>query len=173
MMSLNKNLILATGVIILLAFSRIIPHPPNFTPILSMAFFAGAILDRRLFAYFVIISSMLISDLYLGFHSSMLVVYFAISLSVLLGTIIHKRLNIINGLLGLSGSVLLFYLITNFAVWYGSGMYTNNLQGLIECYILALPFLQNTISSTMLYSLLAFSAYYLADKYINFRLKRV
>ena len=173
MMSLNKNLILATGVIILLAFSRIIPHPPNFTPILSMAFFAGAILDRRLFAYFVIISSMLISDLYLGFHSSMLVVYFSISLSVLLGTIIHKRLNIINGLLGLSGSVLLFYLITNFAVWYGSGMYTNNFQGLIECYILALPFLQNTISSTMLYSLLAFSVYYLADKYINFRLKRV
>ena len=172
-MSLNKNLILATGVIILLALSRIIPHPPNFTPILSMAFFAGAILDKRLFAYFVIISSMLISDLYLGFHSSMLVVYFSISLSVLLGTIIHKRLNIINGVVGLSGSVLLFYLITNFAVWYGSGMYTNNFQGLIECYILAIPFLQNTISSTLLYSLLAFSVYYLADKYINFRLKRV
>ena len=171
-MSLNKNLILATGVIILLAFSRIIPHPPNFTPILSMAFFAGAILDRRLFAYFVIISSMLISDLYLGFHSSMLVVYFAISLSVLLGTIIHKRLNIINGLLGLSGSVLLFYLITNFAVWYGSGMYASDLNGLITCYIMALPFLQNTFLSSIFYGMAACILYLMADKHLKFSAKQ-
>ena len=101
----------------------------------------------------------------------MLVVYFALSICVLFGTLIQKKLNILNSAIGISGGVLSFYLITNFAVWYGSGMYALDFNGLITCYIMALPFLQNTILSSALYGIAAFGAYLLAEKYINFRPK--
>ena len=114
---------------------------------------------------------MILSDLFIGFHSSIFVIYFALSICVLFGTFIQNKLSILNGVIGISGGVLSFYLITNFAVWYGSGMYALDFNGLIKCYIMALPFLQNTILSSAIYGIAAFGAYRLAEKYINFRPK--
>ena len=114
---------------------------------------------------------MILSDLFIGLHSSIFVVYFALSICVLFGTLFQNKLNIMNGTIGISGGVLSFYLITNFAVWYGSGMYTLDFNGLITCYMMALPFLQNTILSSAIYGIAAFGAYRLAEKYINFRPK--
>ena len=170
-MKINKNLLFGISIILILALSRLLPHPPNFTPILAMGFFAGAVLDKKIFAYIITLSAMILSDLFIGFHSSIFVVYFALSICVLFGTFIQNKLNILNGVIGISGGVLSFYLITNFAVWYGSGMYTLDFNGLITCYIMALPFLQNTILSSAIYGIAAFGAYRLAEKYINFRPK--
>ena len=68
--------------IAILAFSRMIPHPPNFTPLLGMAVFSGVIFDRKIFAFVVPLVAMLLSDLVIGFHSSMPIIYFAIMLNV-------------------------------------------------------------------------------------------
>ena len=154
-MSLNRNLIIGFSIIVILAMSRLIPHPPNFTPILGMAFFAGAVFDKKVYAYLITIFAMLLSDLFLGFHAGMFVIYFSLCLCVLIGTYMSSRLSVITGIIGISSGVLLFYLITNLAVWYGSGMYTKNMSGLIECYIMGLPFLQNTFFSSILYGMAA------------------
>ena len=163
-MRVNKHLVLGFAVIFLLAVSRLIPHPPNFTPILGMAVFSGAIINRRLIAYLIPLLAMLISDLYLGFHSGMPIIYFSLALCVLIGTFIEARVTILNFVLGISAGVIVFYLITNFAVWYGSGMYDYSFSGLITCYVMALPFLQNTIISSMIYGVGALLTYNVINK---------
>tara|TARA_B100000941_G_C28225015_1_gene408665 strand:- start:39 stop:554 length:516 start_codon:yes stop_codon:yes gene_type:complete len=152
------------GLIILLALSRLIPHPPNFTPILGMAVFSGAIINRKIVAYLVPLAAMFISDLYLGFHSGMPIIYFTLAICVLIGTFIESRVTILNSILGITAGVLIFYLITNFTVWYGSGMYENSFSGLITCYVMGLPFLQNTFISSLIYGMGAFLIYEVINK---------
>ncbi len=156
------------GLIILLALSRLIPHPPNFTPILGMAVFSGAIINKKIVAYLVPLAAMLLSDLYLGFHSGMPIIYFSLAICVLIGTFIESRVTILNSILGITAGVLVFYLITNFTVWYGSGMYENSFSGLITCYVMGLPFLQNTFISSILYGMGAFLIYDLINKRMIF-----
>ena len=152
------------GLIVLLAFSRLIPHPPNFTPILGMAIFSGAIINRKFVAYLVPLAAMLLSDLYLGFHSGMPIIYFTLAICVLIGTFIESKVTILNSILVITGGVLVFYLITNFAVWYGSGMYENSFSGLITCYVMGIPFLQNTFFSSLIYGMGAFLIYEMINK---------
>ena len=152
------------GLIILLALSRLIPHPPNFTPILGMAVFSGAIINKKIVAYLVPLAAMLLSDLYLGFHSGMPIIYFTLAICVLIGTFIESRATILNSILGITAGVLVFYLITNFTVWYGSGMYENSFSGLITCYVMGLPFLQNTFISSLIYGMGAFLIYEVINK---------
>lgn len=170
-MALDKKIIFGISIIFILTISRLIPHPPNFTPILSMAFFAGAVFDKKIPAYFIPILAMLISDFFLGFHSSMVVIYFALCICVLIGTIVNSRFNLFTSFLGICGGVFAFYLITNFAVWYGSGMYDYNFNGLFTCYIMGLPFLQNTFLSSLIYGMAACSLYLWTDKYLKFTQK--
>jgi hypothetical protein len=54
------------------------------------------------------------------------------------------------------GSSLFFFTSTNFAVWVSSGMYAHDLDGLIRCYVAALPFLQNTVVGDMFWTALLF-----------------
>ena len=152
------------GLIILLALSRLIPHPPNFTPILGMAVFSGAIINKKIVAYLVPLAAMLLSDLYLGFHTGMTIIYFTLAICVLIGTFIESRVTILNSILGITAGVLVFYLITNFTVWYGSGMYENSFSGLITCYVMGLPFLQNTFISSLIYGMGAFLIYEVINK---------
>tara|TARA_B100000965_G_scaffold397821_1_gene414947 strand:+ start:2013 stop:2531 length:519 start_codon:yes stop_codon:yes gene_type:complete len=154
--------------IFILAFSRIIPHPPNFTPILGMAVFAGATFDRKIFSFLIPLIAMALSDLFLGFHSSIIIVYLAICVNVLIGVyLINISYFKIIGALTL-GSIT-FFIITNFSVWALSGMYAYSLEGLFTCYTMALPFFQNTIFSTILYGLGAFIIFDLSNKYLVFR----
>ncbi|MDC3144468.1 hypothetical protein OA527_05585 [Pelagibacteraceae bacterium] len=146
--------------IAVLAFSRLIPHPPNFTPLLGMAVFAGARLDSKLFAILAPLTAMFLSDLIIGLHSGMSIIYFAILVNVFFGFYLKERLGplLIGGTL-ISGAIM-FFIITNFAVWYGSSFYSNDLAGLITCYTMGLPFFQNTLISSLMYG---FSAFYLFE----------
>ena len=163
-MKAKHSVYFGLGLIILLALSRLIPHPPNFTPILGMAVFSGAIINKKIVAYLVPLAAMLLSDLYLGFHSGMPIIYFTLAICVLIGTFIESRVTILNSILGITAGVLVFYLITNFTVWYGSGMYENSFSGLITCYVMGLPFLQNTFISSLIYGMGAFLIYEVINK---------
>ena len=167
-MEAKNSVYLAFGLVALLALSRLIPHPPNFTPILGMAVFSGAIISKRIIAYLVPLAAMLLSDLYLGFHASMPIIYFSLALCVLVGTFIEARVSILNSFLSISFGVLTFFLITNFMVWYGSGMYEANISGIMTCYYMALPFVQNTFISSLLYGMGAFLVYDIINKRIIF-----
>ena len=160
----------ALVLILILAFSRIIPHPPNFTPILGMAVFAGATFDRKIYSFFIPLVGMILSDLFLGFHSSMIIIYLAICLNVLIGVYL-VNISYLKIISSLAIGSLVFFIITNFSVWALSGMYPYNLEGLLACYAMALPFFQNTIISTILYGLGAFFIFDLSNKYLVFRPK--
>ena len=139
--------------IILIAFLvqlRLIPHPPNFTPILAAGIFSGFYFRPFILGLFVVILSMFLGDLYLGFHSTMFFTYISLAIAVVIGLLIKqfKFLQITIG--GLVSSVC-FFLITNFGAWITLDMYEKNFAGLINSYTLAVPFFQNTLISTVLY----------------------
>ena len=99
---------------------------------------------------------MIISDFYLGFHSTIYWVYFSLIFIALLGFSLRTKMNMLNGLLsGISGSVI-FFIITNFGVWLLGDLYEKNINGLISCYYMAIPFFKNTLISTLFFSYLTF-----------------
>jgi len=149
--------ILPVLLILILSFSRLIPHPSNFTPILAVGIFAGFYFKNFILSFFVVVFSMFLGDLYLGFHSTMFFTYSALAVSVLAGYFIKnfKFLEIFTS--GLISS-LSFFIITNFGAWLTLAMYEKSLSGLMKAYILAIPFFHNTLISTFLY-LIAFKLF--------------
>ena len=145
-----KNYIFPILVIVILSFSRLIPHPSNFTPILAVGIFSGFYFKNFILSFFIVVSSMFLGDLYLGFHNTMLFTYTSLSIAVLIGIFIKdfKIKEII--LSGLVGSAC-FFIITNFGVWAMSGMYQKSFAGLLQSYTMAIPFFHNTLLSTFIY----------------------
>ena len=154
----QKYKLLAVATLVALAFFRLIPHPPNFTPILAISVFAGIKFKDNLFSYLVPVSAMLVSDAVIGFHDGMIIIYLAIVLSAF----IARKFNTING--SVLSSCLLFFLITNFQVWIMSSSYSKSLIGILECYTLAIPFFGMTLLSTFFYSYILFYGYALFTK---------
>ena len=153
---INKNSSICL-LIVLLVFSRLIPHPPNFTPIIAIVVLSGMLFKTFLISSFVFLVSMFISDIILGLHSNVIFIYFSLLVIGILFYYILNEINYKNLLVySLLGS-LIFYLITNFAVWYNSNLYEKTLDGLIQCYILAIPFFSNTVISTIFFSYLTFT----------------
>ena len=143
----------------ILSLSRLIPHPPNFTPILASAIIAPLLLKDRLLGMTVPIVAMFISDFIIGFHPYQLVVYLTL-LTIALISPMQKNYAIL-GIMAVGGSIW-FFITTNFAVWIIWDYYPKTIEGLITCYTLAIPFFKNTLISTCLFTgLLTFSIKYL------------
>jgi hypothetical protein len=143
------------GFACLLGLSRIIPHPPNFTPILAVAIFVPLIMKNKLVAIPVTLGAMLIGDLYWGFHSFMFWTYGA----VILATQLKNRNVFGNAVL----ASIIFFLVTNFSVWL-SGYYGLTLAGLWTCYVMAIPFFGNTLLGTLFYTSVFWLIHLLASK---------
>jgi hypothetical protein len=149
------------AIIILSASLRILPHPPNMAPIGGLALFSGATLPLA-HAIILPLTAMIISDAVLGFHGTMIYVYGSFILIAILGRLIKSNRSV-GRLAGISlMSSTLFFLVTNFGVWATGSMYPKNISGLINCYLLGLPFFRNTIIGDLLYTGLFFYGYALA-----------
>jgi hypothetical protein len=159
-MTANNSRILALLTAILLAaVLRLVPHPPNFTPIGAMALFSGAYLGRRALAFVAPLAAMLLSDAVLGFYSGFWVTYLAIGLVVLIGWLALSRVSPIRvGGAAIASSVV-FFLVSNFGTWALSGMYPHTGPGLVACYVAAIPFLQNTLAGDLFYATLLFGGF--------------
>jgi len=153
----NKYFILI--IIILAAVTRLIPHPPNFTPLIAIGLFGGAYIHNRSLAVLIPIGAMFLSDLFLGFHGTVYFVYGSLLLVTILGMLLIKKITIRNYTIAALSSSFLFFLITNFGVWLTSSYYPKNIQGILSCYTMALPFLGNTLAGTLLYSSVMFGGY--------------
>ena len=90
----------------------------------------------------------------LGFYENVLYIYFSIILINLIFFKISYKINFKNLYLFSCSAALIFYFISNFSVWATGTLYEKNFAGLINCYYLALPFLKNTLISTLFYSYL-------------------
>ena len=143
--------------IIVLALSRIIPHPPNFTPIIASAIMAPILINNRIYGTLLPVIAMFLADIIIGFHPYMLVIYLTIASISLASPIKIKLMNIF--FFSIASSVW-FFLTTNFAVWLVWDYYSKNFQGLIKCYTLAIPFFTNTLLSSILFTIILF---YLID----------
>ena len=156
----------------LIALSRIIPHPPNFTPVLAMAVFMPYLTRDLYSAMLVPLSAMFVSDLYLGFHSSMFWVYGSILLSTTLSqyTMSIKKTYVHLGSNALLSSTI-FFIVTNFVVWTSSTMYPLTIDGLLLCYTMAIPFFGNTLAGTLFYvsllGLVSYSATNISRRYTD------
>ena len=164
-MKLIEKIIGPTLVIVAAVGLRLLPHMPNFTPIGAMALFGGAYLDKRL-AILLPLSAMIVSDLFIGFYSPavMLSVYGSFVLIGLIWVWLRKRKSPQNKLLASISSSVLFFLITNFAVW-AAGSYSRGLDGLLASYIMGIPFFRGTFLGDFFYTGLFFGGYELA-KYL-------
>jgi hypothetical protein len=149
---------LVIALIVFAALSRLLPHPPNFTPVEAIGLFAGAWLADRRLAFIVPLAAMALSDVIIGLHSGMAVIYGLIAFNVWLGL----RLGPNPGALRIGGYGLLaatvFFLVSNFATWAsGGGLgYTRDLAGLTACYTAAIPFFQYTLAGMAVYATLLF-----------------
>ena len=161
-----RRLMIAVVLILAAAFSRLIPHPPNFTPLAAMALAGGVYLDRR-FALLVPVLALFLTDAILGFHNLMVFVYGSFLAIGFLGLWLasHKKPMIVFGS-ALASSVL-FFIVTNFGVWAMDGtLYAKTLAGLIECYTLAIPFFRNTLLGDVLYTGILFGLFELVFRFV-------
>ena len=153
-----KKEIFPISLILILAFARLIPHPPNFTPIIAVAIVSGYFFKNINLSLLTLLVAMLISDLFIGFYENMIFVYISLLLITLVFHKINKKINFKNLFIyGFAGS-LIFFLVSNFGVWALGSLgvsdlpYEKSLTGLIECYILAIPFFGNTFLSTIIFA---------------------
>lgn len=143
------------SVVFLVSFfvlARVLPHPPNFSPILSWAFLSGVFLKRSRLSYMLPIITMFISDMILGFYVGMLYTYLGVFVSSILGLKTAKEtIKVPQLALHSFTSAVTFFLISNFGVWVSSGFYSLDLWGLFFCYEAAVPFFPATFLSNLIY----------------------
>jgi len=142
-----KYLKITIGVLIILAASRLIPHPPNFTSLLALSFYIPLIFGIKFIPIVVIALS--ITDLVIGFHSTLMFTWGSVIIIGLISNYFSK--NIYFRISGALTGCFIFFILTNFGVWM-LGSYGNSTQGLINCYILALPFFGYNLISTLMFS---------------------
>ena len=160
----NKNLLpLQLLFIILAACTRLAPHPVNFTPVLAIGLFSGFYFKNRFLCLIVPLSVMIFSDLFIGFYLISFWVYLSISGIALASWYINKYIGKKYVILTSFFSSMVFFIVSNFGVW-SLGSYGYSLDGLIACYIMAIPFLFNTVASTLIYTLIFFGSYELIVK---------
>ena len=156
---MNKREYIIIGFVLMAVLIRLLPHPPNFTPIAAVALFGSTTFTNKWFGLLLPIIAMAISDLYLGFYSISIWVYSSFFLISLLG-LYWKKIKVKNVLI----SSLIFFIITNFGVWLMGG-YPKTIEGILLCYTMAVPFFINSILGDLFFSyLLKFSFTYCEKK---------
>ena len=156
-----KRVVLAI-IILMAAFSRLLPHPPNFTPIMAMGLLGGVYFKNRQFAVIVPLLAMLVSDIVLGFHGTLIWVYSSIVIISLCASMLKPKMLHLGGA-SLAGSMF-FFIVTNFGVWMTSAFYPKTMTGLATCYAAGIPFLQNALVGDLMYVGALFGAFELAKR---------
>ena len=132
--------------------------PYNFTPVEAIALFGGAYFSDRRLAFIVPLGAMLLSDLVIGLHPMLPVIYACIAASVALGFGLRHRVSVLRVAgFGVAGS-LLFFVVVSFVEWLlGDTEYCR--AGIVPCYAAALPFLQNWLAGTLVWSAILFGTF--------------
>ncbi len=155
---------ISLGIFAVLAASRFIPHPPNFTSLIALSFYIPALIGIRYLPALII--SFVITDFFIGFHGTTLFTWGSV---IVIG--LGSRFFITSIFTRISGALLgacLFFIITNFGVW-SLGSYGYTFEGLLMCYTLAIPFFAHTIISTFIFSA-AIEGIYKFKSYSNLKI---
>ncbi len=188
-MSENKKIALQTsvlaGMILLGAFSRIIPHIPNFSPLGAIGLFGAACFQKKWQAFLIPLAAVWLSDLFINnviyakyyagftwFYRGFYWQYGTYLLITLLGIFILKKVTFARIACAACMSTALFFLVTNFVCWPGASVYPQNIAGLMSCYAAGIPFLKGTLLGDLFYSGALFGSYaLLQSKFPLLRIK--
>lgn len=151
-------------VVLAAAASRLLPHPPNFTPIAAMALFGGAHFADRRQAFLVPLGVMALSDLVIGLHQLVPVVYGSFALIVGIGLWLRTRRTPATIAAAAIASSVVFFLITNFGVWALGSWYPKTAAGLLAAYVAAVPFFRNTLAGDLFYTAVLFGGFALLGR---------
>lgn len=174
----NLRFGILTAIIIAAAFSRIIPHMPNFSPLGAIGIFGAAHFSKKWQALFIPLAATWLSDLFINniiyakyyptftlFAQGFYWQYAAYILIVIAGFFIMKKVNPKTVLFGALASSAIFFLVSNFGCWPGS-TYPQNFTGLMQCYTAGLPFIQGTILGDLFYCGVLFGGFALIQKQV-------
>ena len=156
---------LAISLIISGLLLRFIPHAPNFTPVAAIALFSGTYLNKR-YAFLVPLILMIVSDIIIGLHNVIAFTWVAFALITLMGLWIRENKSGLRIIISSLAASLLFFVVSNFGVWC-MGWYPADLQGFLTCYIMALPFLRDFTTATLVYSVVFFGIYELVASLVK------
>ncbi|WP_439554419.1 DUF6580 family putative transport protein [Flavobacterium macrobrachii] len=173
---INLRFSLLTALILLCAFSRIIPHIPNFSPLGAIGLFGAAHFSKKWQAFLIPIAATWLSDLFINnviyaqyypkftwFYEGFYWQYGSYLIITLTGLGILNKINIPKVLTGTLASTAIFFLVSNFGCWIGSTTYPQNFGGLITCYVAGIPFLKGTLLGDLFYSGVLFGTFALAQ----------
>ena len=153
---------ISLGIFASLAASRFIPHPPNFTSLLALSFYIPALLGIRYLPALIV--SFALTDLFIGFHGTALFTWGSVLFIGFLSKYFIK--NIISRITGALVGACIFFVITNFGVW-SLGIYGYTIDGIITCYVLAIPFFAYSLISTFIFSSIIEGVYKIQKKKIK------
>lgn len=162
-----------TSLVLLAAFSRLIPHAPNFTAVGAMALFGGAYFSRKSLALLVPLLALWLSDvvlnnvLYRQYYPTFTLAvnpwtYGTFAVLVGLGAVALKKVTVGSVVVTSLLASVIFFLVSNFSVWLGSSAYPQNATGLLLCYLAGEPFFWNTLFGDLFYSGVLFGSYEVA-----------
>ena len=150
------------GIFIALAISRFIPHPPNFTSLIALSFYVPALFGKNYIP--AVILSFAITDIFIGYHTGTHWTWGSVLVIGLISSLFKESLK--KRILGVFAGAIIFFIFTNFGVW-ASGLYDYTINGLVECYILAIPFFTNSLIATLIFSVFIEIVYFYYLKIIN------
>ena len=147
--------------ILLTVMSRLVPHPPNFNPVAALGLFAGVYIGLRRY-WMIPLAALLFSDFIIGFYHpiEMLFVYIGFAASAIIGRVfLLRKHNMVQLGASVLYSAIIFFILSNFGVWLTGLHYPMTVAGLIQCYVMALPFFGNTLFGDLFYVVILFGAY--------------
>jgi hypothetical protein len=184
---INIRISVLVAIILLAAFSRLIPHMPNFSPLGAIGLFGAAHFAKKWQAFFIPIAATWLSDLFINnvvyaqyypeftwFYSGFYWQYGSYLLIALAGIFIFNKINPQRVIAGALTSTAIFFLVSNFGCWIGSTTYSQNFGGLMTCYVAGIPFLKGTLLGDLFYSGVLFGIFaLLQQRFPVLRLKLV
>lgn len=129
----------------------------------TIALFGGAQFPDKRAAFFVPLAAMFLSDLVIGLHALIPMVYAAFALIVCIGFWLQRQRSATRVAVGATASAVLLFVLANFGVWAFDTLYPKTPSGLLQCYAAAVPFLRNLLLGNLLYSALLFGSMALAE----------
>ncbi|HVV61104.1 MAG TPA: DUF6580 family putative transport protein [Pseudolabrys sp.] len=146
--------------------ARLLPHVPGFMPVAASALFAGRMLRIPFLALVVPVAAMALSSPLLGAEDwrVLLVVYAALALPALAGMGLRRHSSAALTVAAMIVCSLVFFAASNFAVWAFGGLYPHTMDGLAQCYVAALPFLDKTVMGDLFWTAVLFGGAWLVQR---------
>jgi hypothetical protein len=181
---IKLNIAIASLMITAAALSRLLPHPYNFTPIGAIGLFGAAHFARKHLSFLIPFAALWLSDLLLNnlvyapmypefygegfiwFGASSWWVYLGFGLIIAMGMALLRQVKISNLLTASLLASLVFFLVTNFGVWFANPAYPKTAAGLMATYVAGIPFFWNTLAGDLFYVAVLFGAYEWAQRRI-------